>query len=121
LNESEFSFELLRQLENNAKERKVKNAIADLKKYLSEKCSIYYSDYRYKEYYLTSDVHHNFFLDGIKKNLEERMKIDIQRKSQFCERLYRFEKLIKIYQERHVNAQKQFDSQILCHGLKPIM
>ena len=81
--EENFSFEYLRQLETNAKERKVKNAISDLKNYLSEKCSNYYSDYRYKEYYLTSGVQHNFFLDGIRKNLEERMKIDIEQKSKF--------------------------------------
>jgi hypothetical protein len=103
----------LRQLENNVKERKVKSAVMSLRNYLQEKCSNYYSDYRYKEYYLTSDVHHNFFLDGIKKNLEERMKTDINKKTKFSNRLKKFEKLIYIYEEIHQEKKELFEKQIL--------
>lgn len=91
----------------------MKNAVLNLRNYLSEKCSNYYSDYRYKEYYLTSDVRHNFFLDGIKKNLEERMKMDIHQKTKFCLRLQKFEKLLHIFRERHREAGALFERQVL--------
>lgn len=118
--QDQMSFEKLRKLENCAKERRVKNAISDLKNYLSEKCLNYYSDPRYKEYYVTSDVVHNFFLDGIKKTLEERMRLDIRRKSEFCARLNKFEKLIRIYRGVLREARALFDAQILGFELQPL-
>ena len=119
LNGSQFSFEYLKLLEKKSKDRQVKKAVRQLIDYLNEKCNKYISDYRYIEYFLSSGVDPNFFLDGIRRSLEDKMENDIIKKQKYCQRVEKFKKLVAVYLPKLESQKKIFEKQILGQELKP--
>lgn len=113
MNGTNFTFESLKLLEKKCKDRKVKAAVKDLIDYLEEKCSEYISDNRYIEYCLSSGVTNEFFLNGIKRNLEDKLKTDITKKINYCKRLQNFEELIHFYFDKIQETEESFNDQFM--------